>query len=115
MQGDIADISQREAIGIDGIRDKEYVIEGFDDALGKEEAAGQFVIVAGGAHNHGKAAPVETNLQRFLNGQLLFALLLLIILPMCDRQLHHPPWIYRPPPQARARHLAASSLLLPRQ
>src|SRR6266852_6136434 len=115
MQRDIDDVSQRQAVSIDGILDRVYVIEGFDDALGKEEAAGQFVIVAGCAHNHGKAAPVETNLQRFLNGHLLFALLLFIILPMCDRQLHHALWIERRTPEARGGHLASSSLLMSRE
>jgi hypothetical protein len=92
-QGDVDDIGKGQPIGITLVLYCQDVSRRAYDALTKEKAHRQFVIVAGGTHNNGKAAVIDAHLKGLFNRQSLFTRLLYLFLPVGYARIKHALWI----------------------
>ncbi len=99
-QHDIDDICKRQAIGFGGVLNREYVAGLLDYSFRIEKAHCQFLIVSRGAHYDGEATLVDTHFKWLLNGEVILALLPLVVLPVGCAHIHYAFWIERGTPES---------------
>ena len=59
------------------------------------------MVVARGTHDDSQAMLVEADLKWFFDGEMIFALVLLVVLPVCDLNVHDALWIEGGTPEMR--------------
>ena len=64
----VEDIAEDSVFAREAVGDFHDVLALVEEAFGEEETAGEFLVVAGGAHRDGDAAALDADFERFLAG-----------------------------------------------
>ena len=59
--------------GVATVAHRDKLVFSFDDALCEEKTRGELLVVAGASHDDGDALPLQADLERFLDREVIFA------------------------------------------